>query len=790
MNSGGRARDHGCVAATIAVVLGIALLVPPFAMADTAADAAPPAPPKDVADMDLAELVKVRVTPFDVATRLDKGYRASNSVSGSRFDAPIGDLPFAIQAFTESFIVDQQPRDIFDVARYSPGVTYRSNDFVEGNANLAIRGFAISSAPSGFQVLRDGLGGPPIFDFTNISRVEVVKGPASFLYGQVAPGGIVNVITKKPQAAFAASAEARYGSYDQYRFDVDVTGPLAKTLFVRVPASYDHDIHYWQPYDAHSWDAAPTLLWQPMRRLSVSLSYERYHKYESPPVMQKPGYNTQAGLVPTPSDPNKSGVDVPGLPDDWNSMAYRDYRRNDTSGLNAWIDLVAGDHWNLRTGYSHLDYEIELLFSGNLGMANNNTLLQGRRFAWRQYTQVSDTWELGGVGNYLLGPVSLRLLLGAQVVKRRFDAAFAQAPADPALGNDPIASPLPRWDLGDPTTWNRDVNIPMSGLTDGVTAYDVRYLDVSGLAGTTFGFFDDRLLLLAGWRFTSTQSQQTNHLTGQIQPEITASVVTPQYGALYKLVPGLSLFASYAESFVPGATVLVNNVAPEPTRGRGYDAGIKADLLGGRVSGTVSVFEIWNKNIVTDLATTNASGLAVTTPVQSGEQRSQGVEVDATVTATTHWQLYLSYSYMDARITEFTGNDSAILAQDPTTLDAAGKTNYKNASRYHNAPLQMSAPHIANLWTSYRLSKTRLRGLYVAGGLNYLYDQTLLPDTPPSAHQTYALLNATIGYAHAWRGHRMDLHVMGKNLANEHYRPSQSTRGRPREILLTLRASF
>jgi iron complex outermembrane receptor protein len=74
---------------------------------------------------------------------------------------------------------------------------------------------------------------------------------------------------------------------------------------------------------------------------------------------------------------------------------------------------------------------------------------------------------------------------------------------------------------------------------------------------------------------------------------------------------------------------------------------------------------------------------------------SRGVEVDATVAATTNWQLYLSYSYMDARITEFTGNDAAIGAQDPATLDAAGQTNYKNANRYRNAPLQMSAPSSA-----------------------------------------------------------------------------------------------
>ena len=270
--------------------------------------ASPPAGQnKDLEEMSLEELMDVRVSPFTVSSNLDLGYRASNSVSGSRFDAPTRDLPFAIQAFTETFIADQKPVNIFDVARYSPGVTYRSNDFNEGNANLAIRGFAISSTPGNIQSLRDGFHGPSIFDFTNIDRVEVVKGPASFLYGQVAPGGIVNVITKNPQPQFAARAQVRVGSYGEYRVEPDITGPIEKGLYYRLAASYDQDMHYWDPYDAHSLDIAPSLLAQPSKRLSMSLKYEHFQKIESPQVMQKPGRDTQAGVVPTRADPNLSG---------------------------------------------------------------------------------------------------------------------------------------------------------------------------------------------------------------------------------------------------------------------------------------------------------------------------------------------------------------------------------------------------------------------------------------------------------------------------------------------------
>ncbi|HSI59032.1 MAG TPA: TonB-dependent receptor [Ideonella sp.] len=748
---------------------------------------------RDVADMDISDLVNVRVSPFDVSSHLDRGYRASTAVSASRFDAPVHELPFAIQAFTESFIHDQSPRDIHDIARYSPGVTYRSNDFNEGNANLAIRGFAVSSVPGGTQILRDGFVGPSIFDLTNVARVEVVKGPSSFLYGQVAPGGIVNIITKSPQARFAASGQARIGSYGQHRVETDVTGPASDTLRYRIAASYDQDMHYWEPYDAHSHSISPALSWQPSERVGVSLKYESFRKLEAPQLMQKPGYGRQSGIVPTPADPNLLAVDVPGLPDTWNSMSDIDYRRSETDGLNAWIDFKADEQWHVRGGLAKQRYSVDALFSGNFGMPNNSTFLQGRRLRSQTYSNRSDTVSVDAVGRLRLGAASLRVLLGAQHLRRRFDSRAAQAPNDPALGNVPIASPLPLWDLRDPSTWNRAVDIPLSALTESAVDARADATDKSVYAGGTLGLFDDRLLLLAGLRSTSSRSELTNHLTGQID-QLAARKVTPQFGVLYKIDPQVAVYASYAESFVPGARILTRldgSTAPAaPSEGKGFDLGLKAELLDGRVWGTLSVFELRNRRIVNDLAQTNAAGSVVIYNLQSGEQRSRGVELDLTITPRPNWQVYLSYSYIDARIVELTGNDDAILAQDPATLDAAGQQNYKNVRLLHNARLAMSAPHLANLWTRYDVSSGLLQGAYVAGGFNIVRDQTLLPDGPPASRQSYTLLNALAGYAWQSGGRRMSVELAGKNLGGATYRPSQSTRSRPREVLLTLRAAL
>lgn len=788
----GERRLHVDVPSPLALAIAVTLLC---SGAESAAEETPrQLSSRSIEDLDIAELLQIRVTPFDIAPAHDRGYRTSNSVSASRLSTPILDLPFAIQAFTEDFIADQQPVNLFDVARFSPGVTYRSNDGTEGNAHVAIRGFAVSSIPGNVQVLRDGFHGPSILDFTNISRVEVVKGPASFLYGQVAPGGIVNVITKSPKSELAATVSARYGSYDEHRFDVDVTGPATTTLFYRLAASSEQDLHYWKPYDARSWDIAPSLLWQPSDRVSLSVKYEHFGKRESPGVQQKPGYGRQAGVVPTPSDPNRQGEDVPGLPDDWNTASFADYRNSDTDNFTARLDVKANEHWNLRAGYAHLAYEVDMVFSGNGGMANNTTLLQGRRFRRQTYTNRDDTFELDAAGTYAFWGANLRLLVGAQWVDRRFDNWAAQAPNDPALGSDPIASPLPLWDLSDPNTWNRVVTIPLSALTANPTDRSTRYLDQSAYGGATLGLFSDRLLLLAGARYTATESVLTDRVLGGEPSRITASAVTPQLGALAHPLPGLSVFASYAESFVPGPQTLLDfdgtRKPAQPTLGWGYDVGVKADLLDSRLSGTLTVFEVRNRKIVNDVARTDASGSVIIFNVQSGEQRSRGVEFDVTATPLTGWQLYASYSFTDARILEVTGNDAAVLAQDPETLDAAGRLNYKNVSLLHNARLQMSAPHIANLWTRYDLGFDLLRGLYVGGGVNFIYDQTILPDGPAYTRQTYALVNALVGYTRGWRGVVLTLELSGKNLAGARYRPSQASRARPREFLLTLSAKF
>src|SRR5262249_27205855 len=128
---------------------------------------------------------------FTVSGAKDRGYQAGNSVSATRVDTPIKDLPFSVSAFTEQFVDDIGARELYDVVKFAPGVTTASRELISGNTRYSVRGFD--------QLLpqRNGFVGTAYVDATTIQRVEVVKGPASVLYGQISPGGTVNYITKK-----------------------------------------------------------------------------------------------------------------------------------------------------------------------------------------------------------------------------------------------------------------------------------------------------------------------------------------------------------------------------------------------------------------------------------------------------------------------------------------------------------------------------------------------------------------------------------------------------------------
>lgn len=699
------------------------------------------------------------LSAFEVSAAQDVGYRASNSVSGTRVNTPIMDLPLSLQAFTEDFIRDVNPTNLFDIVRFAPGVTYRAEDFMGGNSRFAMRGFDTGDGGA----LRNGLPGLQYVDPANLARIEVVKGPASFLYGQIAPGGIVNVITKRPQSYPITSITGKLGTDDFWRADVDVNIPATRDFGLRLVGAYENSLRYWDAHAAYSWNLAPSVAWQILPNLRALVEYDRYVRREDGPLMMKPNIFDANFLI----------QDFFPLPQRFNFANESDFRDRDLTTFLTELGLKIGEHWNARAVYNRGTREVDFKLTGQAGTGLiGNVPATGsrpaipainahqRRYDWTDTQQTVDTYLLEFVGNYAWEPVDLRVLAGYQ----RDESEAGSRSRRVAKSPQQFA-----WDLTNPTTWSRHNPYQESDYAN-IGQSRGRGTNESYYAGLTLALLEERLRLLGGLRRTKVESQSVDYNTRARGPLRSTSNTSPQVGALYKLTEGLNAFASYSESFVPNFAFLrvdgVPTTLAEPTEGKGYEVGLKTELWDGRLSSTVSAFQIDNTNIIQNIiAFVNSQ--TVFTDVQSGVQRSQGFEIDAVITPRPGLQIYTSYSYIDATIHRNPANPA-----------------------FEGRRLQASARHLANLWVRQDFKIGDRGDWYVTAGANHTGSQHLRAENPNLFRSPYTLFDVALGYQvrQGRQGWLAELAL--KNVFDKETFPSNNTRGLPRRVVLTLNRRF
>jgi iron complex outermembrane receptor protein len=235
----------------------------------------------------------VVLSPFTVTTDKDTGYGATNSISGSRVNTPIKDIPLPILVITDQFINDIGATALRDSLAYVSGISIQTQNDLEnrggtfgsaygpGGVNnpegvtsningvqMKIRGFITNN------VLRDGFYRGSPSDSINIERIEVVQGPNALLYGTGNFGGVVNYLTKKPLTTAHSSASVSYGTNDFKRATIDNTGPISSALSYRVVGAWeDADTHIDHQNLKH-WYIAPSLSWRPTHKTEILAQYE------------------------------------------------------------------------------------------------------------------------------------------------------------------------------------------------------------------------------------------------------------------------------------------------------------------------------------------------------------------------------------------------------------------------------------------------------------------------------------------------------------------------------------
>jgi iron complex outermembrane receptor protein len=752
----------------------------------------------------------IELPTFTVSTSQDKGYRAGNSVSATRVDTPIKDLPFAISAFTEQFITDVGARDLFDVAQFAPGVTSAGREFNAGNAVYTIRGF--DQAPQ-----HNGFVGEGYVDTSTVERVEVVKGPSSLLYGQVAPGGTVNYITKRPGEKPRTVINGQIGTQNFWRTSLDVNQPLVdKKLLFRFNGVLENGFEYINPGAQRTRVLAPVVTWRPNDRIALTVDYQWFSRKETPPGAQlKPnteivglppasGILSATGLLINPLDNTDPGfLSYYPLPRDFNYVSKNDHRNSDYESVNAELTARLSDHWNARANFNWNKRRVAQKLTGlgavsitvpasyypaeaTLPISAANYLKAARAYAadllnnidlallapqaqLGRRKRLQEDWGQGNTsqaefaGSYNINGAKLKPLLGFY---------YNESQSKSRLRSSPTASFFPVWDIKNPATWDytTDFDVTTQPLTTNTRS---RARNSAAYALLNASLFDDRLSAVVGARYNKSSGSTDNFLVpASGVAKVSAKKLTPQAGLGWKATRDVMFYGSYSQSYVNNAAALTKESVPSgpaaPTTAEGYEFGVKTDLFNGRVSSTIAVFQIDQKDRILRFNSFNAMGVTVTNSLQGTIDRSQGIEAEITWSPLDNWQVYASGAMNDIRVKKVPAGEEVFLGTHPEATVKA----------------------LANLWTRYSFTSGSLKGLWLGAGLNHTGVKAQRTNNPALFLPAETLWNSAVGYDWKQDGHEMSVVLNWQNMADIEYFPANQQRGLPGRAVLSLTARF
>ncbi|MEO0375290.1 MAG: TonB-dependent siderophore receptor [Cyanobacteria bacterium P01_A01_bin.17] len=598
----------------------------------------------------------------------DDDYFVPNASTATRTDTPILDTPASIQVIPQQVLEDQQVIRIEDALTNVSGVTSAGN-FASLDVDFNIRGF--EDAP----IFRDGFrqfgfGNDGIPELANLEQIEVLRGPASILYGEVQPGGVINLVTKQPLAEPFYEAQLQVGNRGFVSPRIDLSGPVTKdsSLRYRLNALYRREEDF-RDYDRdiERFFVAPILSWQIGDRTDLTIQLE-YSDYEGVFDTGLPAIGE--GIADVPFDL------ILNEPDDFVEI------ESINVGYN--LEHRFSDNWRLRNAFRFTRQDI--LNVATLPIILNESSGTALRGLSRQVRDPQDFGlQTNVVGEFATGPVEHTLLFGIDLNRseERDTAQFA--------------------DFADFQPLN--IFNPVYGTFAGVAPETLPILRDQELRRDRLGIYLqdqinilDNLILVAGVRY-DTIEQTTTSLPTASNPTTTETVqnddaLIPRVGLVYQPIPTVSLYGSYSQSFVPNGGTDVNDNSFEPEQGEGFEVGAKAEFLDGKLFATLAYFDITKQNVLTNDPNPNNQFFSVAT----GEQRSRGVELDLTGEILPGWNMLASYAYIDAEVTA----DNVIPV----------------GNQIANAPR-----HSANLWTTYEIQQGDLEGLGFGLGLNFVDDR-------------------------------------------------------------------
>ena len=588
-----------------------------------------------------------------------KGYVAKSSSTASKSGASLIETPQSVSVITKDQIEAQGAQTLGEVLDYTPGLVGQPFGADPRFDAPIIRGFDGRQVQylNGLRMMRTA--GAPAVEIYGLERVDVLRGPASVMYGQGNPGGIINMISKRPVFERFGEVGVQGGSFDTFGGFFDVGGPVSEDsdLAYRLTGLAKNAGAQTDNLDNDRYFIAPAVTWQPDEDTKLTILTSVQHDNPSTP----------SGLPP------QLTLDATGykLPRDF-YVGDESFDKSDRTLTNLGYELEhrLNDTWTFRQNfrYSNFDWDYQSLGMSTLGLAADGRTLR------RNATFQDELLKTVNIDNNLeaefsTGDVDHKLLFGLDYryfdnnVSTRFFQATTLNVLAPVYGG-PIRLISP--------TVNTKVNSDLSQV--GLYVQDE----------LAFGNWRATLGLRQDW--SSTSGTSLNGLTGVSRSlDQDDQELTGRAGISYLFDNGIAPYVSYATSFEPVAGADANGNPFQPTTGEQVEAGIKYQPEGWNGFFTAAVYDLKQKNVLRTVA-----GLST----QIGEVHVQGVELEGVVSLVEGLDLRAAYTYTNAEI-------------------GAGADN---GNRVENVP-----ENAASLWMNYTFREgTALDGVGVGGGVRYI----------------------------------------------------------------------
>ncbi|MGI4884904.1 MAG: TonB-dependent siderophore receptor [Janthinobacterium lividum] len=667
-----------------------------------------------------AQLKEVVVTGTTIVNR-----PASASKAGL---APL-DLPQSIGVVTSTVIADQQVNRLGDVLKNVSGVslTQQRGGVAE---TFSARGYSIGVAGAGGSIFKNGLvsntqGFP---DASTLESIEVLKGSAALLYGNVSGGLIINMVTKKPRYDWGGSVEMRAGSYGFYKPIVDVYGPLSKNLAFRVVGTYENGKSYRDVVRSERLYVNPSLLYKLGEKTDLLVQGD-YLKSNVTPDAGIGILNANRDAEFTPGADRARFINAVwayNKTEQYSGSAVLNHRFSDAWRLNA----IAGLQDTRVNGFG-VGVPMNILANGDFART-----LSAVQSGERDYNA-----QLNLNGKFDTGFLRHQLLVGGDAlrIKSETGGAFAYRSANGSTsGAYDVINILDRAKYGERT------DRPDFALGTLTTAPSYRF----GAYAQDLVTIVPKLKVLAGVRYSYQNVRQTtirNEVTGAetrgTNPDKSDKAFSPKGALIYQPLANVSVYASYTNNFVANTGLLDTNLEPlKPSIVNQYEAGVKSELFDTKIFTNLSVYRYRNGNFAQTALTTadgrpntNASVRELT-----GETTSDGVDLDLNGNFSKGFYFNVGYGYNYHRYTNTSGRTGAQV----------------EGERLINNPA-----HTANASIFYTFDQPGLRGLKLGasafytgqrlGGLNNTVGQTPAYNrTIPLGGFTTVDLSAGYSYGH------------------------------------------